>query len=249
MTAVKSPGKGHRHRYRPASMAHETTASATLSLPPRTLRLSGTAACPRWRGRLHLYALVAAIPAGLALARRDPTPAVVIYVLGLVALYGVSASYHLLPVGPLGRRRLRQADHAMIYVFTAASVTPFCRYAVGGRFGTVVTALTWVGAAGGVTLKIRGFDRAHAVGAGLYLGLGWLTAITIPTALRHLDGTQLGLMAGVALFYSAGAAVLFTRRPDPIPHVFGYHEVWHGAVVAASVCFFLVVWGLTGHPA
>ncbi|WP_262322391.1 hypothetical protein [Acidiferrimicrobium sp. IK] len=41
--------------------------------------------------------------------------------------------------------------------------------------------------------------------------------------------------------------MLFTRRPDPLPLVFGYHEVWHAAVVAAGVCYFVLVWGLAGH--
>lgn len=41
--------------------------------------------------------------------------------------------------------------------------------------------------------------------------------------------------------------MLFTRRPDPIPHLFGYHEVWHAAVVLACICYFAVVWGLPGR--
>jgi hemolysin III len=230
-------------------MSPDSTATATLSLPPRSLRLSGTAGCPRWRGRLHLIAATLAVPAGAALLARHPSPAIGLYVLGLVALYAVSSGYHLLPLTPLRRRRLRQADHAMIYVFTAASVTPFCQLAVRGRLGAVITGLTWIGAAAGVFIKVRGFDRAQSTGAGLYLVLGWLTAITFPTALHHLDGWQVGLLAGTACFYSGGAAVLFTRRPDPVPDVFGYHEVWHGAVVAAGACYFALIWGLAAHPA
>ena len=230
-------------------MPHDATATATLSLPPRTLRLSGTEGCPRWRGRLHLYAAATAVPAGAALIVRRPTAAVTVYVLGMVALYAVSASYHLLPLTPAGRRRLRQADHAMIYLFTAASVTPFCELAVGGTLGLAVICLTWSGAAAGVAIKVKGFDRAQSIGAGLHFGLGWLTVVTVPRALRHLDASQVGLMAAMAVCYTGGAVVLMTRRPDPVPHVFGYHEVWHAAVVAASACFFVVIWGLAAHPA
>ena len=39
----------------------------------------------------------------------------------------------------------------------------------------------------------------------------------------------------------AGAVVLGKRWPDPIPHVFGYHEVWHSMTVAAGSCHFAVV--------
>lgn len=219
-------------------------AVAAVPLPPRSLRLSGTAACPRWRGRSHLAAALAALPAGAALLARRPGPVVGVYVLTLVALFATSAAYHLLPTGPVLRRRLRQADHSMIYVFTAASITPFCRYAVGGRGGAAVAALAWAGAAAGVAAKVVGFDRAQAPGAVLYVVLGWLAVITFPVALRRLDAAELALMAWVAGCYTLGAAVLFTRRPDPRPEVFGYHEVWHAAVVAASACYFCVVWQL-----
>lgn len=217
------------------------------SLPPRAVRLSGTADTPRWRGRIHLWACLAAVPAGTALVLAHPSPSVDIYVATLVLLYGTSAGYHLLPLSAPWRRRLRQADHAMIYVFTAASVTAFCHLAVHGLVGTTVAIFTWAGAAAGVVLKVRGFDRAHGLGAGLYFLLGWLVVITLPGAVAHLSPRQLLLLGAVAALYSGGAVVLFTRRPDPVPHVFGYHEVWHAAVVAASACFFTLVWELAAH--
>jgi len=35
--------------------------------------------------------------------------------------------------------------------------------------------------------------------------------------------------------------VFATRRPDPSPRVFGYHEVWHSFVVGASACHYAVI--------
>jgi predicted membrane channel-forming protein YqfA (hemolysin III family) len=32
------------------------------------------------------------------------------------------------------------------------------------------------------------------------------------------------------------------HRPDPIPRVFGYHEVFHVLVIAGSVVFGTVIW-------
>src|SRR6266545_3704668 len=40
---------------------------------------------------------------------------------------------------------------------------------------------------------------------------------------------------------TTGAAIYAVRRPDPLPDVFGFHEVFHLLVVAAAVCHFLVV--------
>jgi hemolysin III len=52
------------------------------------------------------------------------------------------------------------------------------------------------------------------------------------------------------LLYSIGALALATNKPNPWPHTFGYHEVWHAATIAAAACqwvaVLLVVLGLRG---
>jgi hemolysin III len=44
------------------------------------------------------------------------------------------------------------------------------------------------------------------------------------------------------LFYTVGVVVLIRQRPDPVPQVFGYHEVWHAFTVAAGACHFAFIW-------
>ena len=41
--------------------------------------------------------------------------------------------------------------------------------------------------------------------------------------------------------YSAGAAVYATKQPNPFPHHFGFHEVFHTLVVAAATAHFVLV--------
>jgi hemolysin III len=53
----------------------------------------------------------------------------------------------------------------------------------------------------------------------------------LPTALVGLGG----------LLYTAGAVIYATRRPDPAPAVFGYHEVFHLLVVIAAALQYAVV--------
>jgi hemolysin III len=53
--------------------------------------------------------------------------------------------------------------------------------------------------------------------------------------------TGIALIAVGGAIYIVGAVVYATRRPDPIPAVFGYHEVFHAMVVGASVCHFIAV--------
>jgi hemolysin III len=49
------------------------------------------------------------------------------------------------------------------------------------------------------------------------------------------------LLVGGGAVYSLGAAVYALRRPDPVPAVFGYHEVFHALVIIAAALHFAAV--------
>jgi hemolysin III len=46
--------------------------------------------------------------------------------------------------------------------------------------------------------------------------------------------SPLALAAVGGLLYMAGGIIYALRRPDPLPSVFGYHEIFHALVVAAA---------------
>ena len=43
------------------------------------------------------------------------------------------------------------------------------------------------------------------------------------------------------LAYTAGALVYVRRRPDPLPAVFGYHELFHALTIAAVACHYVAI--------
>jgi hemolysin III len=49
-----------------------------------------------------------------------------------------------------------------------------------------------------------------------------------------------GLATG-GLLYTAGAMVYASERPNPLPKVFGYHEVFHALVLAAVGLHYAVI--------
>ncbi len=220
--------------------------TATATAPSRgRLRLSGSDEAPRARGLVHLGGLLLALPAGAVLVWHEGAGGgVAVYAVGLVALYAVSASYHLCPWSPAARRRMRQLDHAMIFVFIAASVTPYCLLAVPGALGAVVLWLVWLGAGAAVLAVACRFEASHRHTSVAYVALGWLAAVTLSEAAHHLSAREWALLGSLAFFYTAGAGVLARRWPDPAPKVFGYHEVWHSMVVLASACGYVLVWSL-----
>ncbi len=44
------------------------------------------------------------------------------------------------------------------------------------------------------------------------------------------------------LLYTVGAIVYALKRPNPFPHVLGFHEVFHLFTIAAGAVFALVIW-------
>lgn len=229
-----------------------TKAAVVPALEPaqrRIVRLSGTDLCPRWRGWIHLAALIAYVPAGAALVTHRPGAAAYCYLAGLLTMYAVSCTYHLLPCRPGVRQLLRRADHATIYLCIAGSYTPLCATALPDTTGRLLLILVWAGAATGVVIKVVHFERRPKLGSVGYFVLGWMVVAALPQAAGRLSPGQVGLLLGAGAAYTLGALILFARWPDPAPDRFGYHELWHLAVVVASACYFCLVWSLpTGIP-
>ena len=216
----------------------------------RVERLSGDDSCPKLRGWPLLIGFVLAVPAGAVLlvraAGQGHTVAVAIYVAALVALYGIGWIYHLLRWSPGARARLRRLDHAVIYVFIAATFTPVAVAGLHNALGYWLLAATWVGAAVGVVAKLVHFEGSRVIGGTMYIVVGWLPIVAIRDFVTKLGVVNAILMFGAGIVYTAGAAVLAARRPDPWPAVFGYHEVWHTMVLVASAMHYVLIWRVVG---
>jgi len=200
---------------------------------------------PRLRGRIHQVAFFVSIPTGLvlvALAGGGVRMAVAaIYAASLTAVFGASAAYHRGPWSPRARRWMKRLDHSMIFVLIAGSYTPVSVLALDGPWEVVLLSLVWAGAAVGVTLKTARPDGLPVLTGILYMALGWLALVALPQLVKGMTPAALALMVSGGLLYTAGAIVFASRRPDPRPGSFGYHEVWHAFQVAAAVCHYAMI--------
>ena len=200
---------------------------------------------PRLRGRIHQVAFFVALPASVVLialaAGTTARTVATIYAVSLVAVFGSSAAYHRGTWTERGRRWMKRLDHSMIFVLIAGTYTPVAVFALEGAWEAVLLSTVWAGAALGVALKIARPDGLRIVTATLYMALGWLAIVALPQMLRAMSVAEVVLMLTGGLIYTAGAIVFATRRPDPRPDVFGYHEVWHVFMVVAAACHFVLV--------
>ena len=75
----------------------------------------------------------------------------------------------------------------------------------------------------------------------LYLAMGWLALVALVPLTAGLGWVAALLMALGGLQYSLGAAAYAFKKPRLWPRVFGYHELFHLAVITASTSFYVVV--------
>lgn len=199
---------------------------------------------PRLRGRLHQVAFFVSVPAGVVLLVVAPTTAArvaaLIYWLTLLAQFGVSAVYHRRDWSEPGLAWIRRADHATIYLLIAGTYTPVCVMVLDGLTEWIVLGVVWVGALLGVGTKLYRVDM-HVFSGILYIGLGWAAVVVLPAMWRGLSPVAFLLVVIGGIVYTLGALVLALNRPDPFPDVFGYHEVWHSATIAAAGCMYTAI--------
>jgi hemolysin III len=195
---------------------------------------------PRLRGVIHQYAFFVALALGIALvAGADPGRArtgAAVFAGCVAGMLGISALYHRVVWPPRPRLWMRRLDHAAIFLLIAGTYTPFALVTLDGAWRIAVLAVVWTGAAAAIVLKVAWVDAPRWVAAVVALALGWIGVVVVPQLHEDAGTVGLGLLALGGLLYTAGAVVYARRRPDPVPAIFGYHELFHALVVAAALC-------------
>lgn len=201
---------------------------------------------PLLRGWSHAAAALVAI-AGLVtliVITRHDTPKLIsmmVYGTALVLLFGVSATYHIINWPPAVKDWLRRADHATIFVFIAATYTALVFNVLDGWWRVGVLVAVWISAIAGVAGAAPFLRIPRQLLASLYLAMGWVAVVALVPLTAALGWVAGALIAFGGLQYSLGAAAYAFKRPRLWPRVFGYHELFHLAVITASVTFYAIV--------
>jgi len=206
---------------------------------------------PKLRGVSHQVAFFVALAAGALLVAAAPTPreawAALVYALSLAGMFGISALYHRRWWTLAARRRMRRVDHAAIFLLIAGTYTPVCVVGLGDARGTLLLSVVWAGAALGLVhalFFVNAFRRLNVV---LYVLLGCAVVPLLPATFAALGTGRTSLLVAGGVVYIVGAVVYARRRPNPDPALFGYHEVFHLLVIAASALHFASVFDLVAR--
>jgi hemolysin III len=201
---------------------------------------------PSLRGVLHQWAFAASLAAGASLMVEAGSTrariAMAIYGSSVAALFGTSALYHRVRWRTATTlRRMRRLDHTMIFVLIAGSYTPFGLLILPGTFGAVILIVVWSAALAGALFKLLWIDAPSWLIAASYIAIGWIAVVAMPELVDRLGVVPVGVLALGGVIYSSGAVIHALKRPDPLPAVFGYHEVFHLLVIIAAALQYAVV--------
>jgi hemolysin III len=200
---------------------------------------------PRWRGVSHEVAAFVFLVLGVFLVGIAHTPAArwaaLAYTVGITAMYATSACYHRGDWTPSVRQRLRRLDHSMILVGIAATYTPIAVVGLDPRSARILLAVVWPLAVAAIVVQMLWLHAPRWLVAGLYVVIGWTALAFIAVLWHELGVATFSLIVCGGVVYSVGARVYSARRPDPMPAVFGFHEVFHALVIAAGLIFYVAI--------
>ena len=200
---------------------------------------------PLLRGVFHQVAFSASLVVGTLLivgadgARRHVAAAV--FAGAVAACFGTSALYHRVTWTPRLRPWMRRFDHAGVYLLIAGTYTPICLLVLRGDWRLIVLTTVWACAAAAAIFKFVWVDAPKWLAAALGIALGWAAVAVLPQLATQLDPAAVALLGVGGLVYTAGAVVYARRRPDPVPAVFGYHELFHVLTLIAVSCQYVAI--------
>lgn len=215
------------------------TTTTTATAPAPTPR-------PMLRGWSHLVSVPVALAGAITLvvisggdiARHI---SLAVYGLCLVLLFAVSASYHRGPWSMKTRRVWGRLDHATIFLAIAGTYTPVVVNVLRGWQSIVLLTVIWVLAGAGVIVATTGIPLPRWAVVALYIAVGWTVVFFLPALGERIHGSGLIVLGVGGALYSAGAIVYALRWPKLWPRVFGFHEVFHILVIAASAVYFVFI--------
>lgn len=201
---------------------------------------------PLMRGWIHAVAAPIALIGCIVAICRAPSSglkaACSVYLACSLCLFGNSAAYHLGDWSPKTTDILRRIDHANIFLLIAGTYTPVA-FALSAWWRNFIIASMWSATAAALIVTVVWISAPRWLSTAVYVVYGvYGVAFTSLFWTSPCDGHAVTalILAGGAI-YIAGAVVYATRKPDPWPRVFGFHEVFHTCTALAYACHMVAV--------
>lgn len=198
---------------------------------------------PRLRGWIHAGSFPLVVIASVVLVALAPDGrsriACAVFGASAALLFGTSAVYHRGNWSPRVSVMLKRFDHSNIFLIIAGSYTPLTLLLLPEGKARILLLLVWGGALAGIAFRVFWVTAPRWLYTPIYIALGWAAVFYLPDFLRFGGATVLTLVIVGGVLYTLGALVYATKRPNPSPRWFGFHEVFHAFTVAAFVVHYV----------
>lgn len=200
---------------------------------------------PFLRGRFHEGAAFASAGASIVLFEKCTSLvsalSIVIYSLSLIGLFTISGLYHRIQWDERKRAIMRRLDHAAIFALIAGTMTPFFLLALDGSQSIQATTLIWVVAIAGILQSVFWTKAPKWLAAIFYVITGWLVMPYFSQITAIIGDFDAILIVIGGVIYTIGAVIYATKKPNPWPKMFGYHEIFHICVIVGAIAHFIVI--------
>lgn len=190
---------------------------------------------PKYRGKLHLVMIVPAIAAGIWMVTEAPSGSYKlftgIYALTIVFMFTASSLFHNIAWSDKKWWRMRRLDHTGIYVLIAGTYLAYGSMALTGEVRVIMLSISGGLIAINITYRWLPFVPFKGTMNSLFIIVGWISLLFSKWLWTGLGVVGFCMLLGGGVVFTAGAIVLGTRKPNPNPAIFGYHEIWHIATV------------------
>ena len=200
---------------------------------------------PRLRGWIHAGVFPIVLVASIVLVVLSPTPAAristAVFGLTAVMLFGTSAVYHRGTWSPRVAGVLRRLDHTNIFLIIAGTYTPLSVLLLPPTTARNLLIVVWSGALAGLLARVFWLGAPRWFYVPVYIVLGWVAVAFLPQFAEAGGPTVIWLIIAGGLAYTLGAVVYGTKRPNPSPQWFGFHEIFHVLTVVGYGCHYIAV--------
>lgn len=209
--------------------------------------------------QLHLIGFIGGVIGLIVLAQAsfnhpDPRHFWACLAFGITGLcvFGASTFYHFVADGyqisHAFDRWLHHLDHFSIYLFIAGTYTPFILNVISPPWDTYLLVGIWSIAIIGIAYTslhpvLPRLLQHRYISTSIYVLMGWALLVRAPETFEKTTMQSGLLLVAGGLSYTFGAIIYAIKKPNPFPGWFGFHEIWHVAVMMGFTFHYFLILG------
>lgn len=159
----------------------------------------------------------------------------------MICAFTASTLFHYFPGSPEELRFFKKLDHAAIFLVIAGTCTVLLNAGRTERRRLLI-ATSWTICLAALILKMLVWPMELWLSAAVYLTVGWISAVSVLSALRHVNWEKLRLLVYGLVVLTLAAVVFATETPVLWAGVLEGHELFHVMVlIGTGLHFFFVL--------